>query len=309
MNRIKRIKELTERLNRYRDAYYNNSISEVSDYEYDKLYDELERLENETNTTMINSPTRTIGYEVKGLLNKVRHNHPMLSLNKTKSMKDIIHFLDSMPGVFMLKLDGLTISLKYVNGDLVAAETRGDGEIGEDVLHTVKTFINVPLHIDCKEELVVDGEAIIPYDTFEKINSSLEDPKKYENPRNLASGSVRQLDSGISAKRGIKFIAWKAVSGIQDNSFVARLLKLEELGFDIVPFYAALGNLDEKGITEMIDDLKREARLHFYPIDGIVVGVNDIAYGDSMGATQHHPRSQLAYKFYGEEAETNNKRG
>ena len=201
-----RMKELIEMLNKYRDAYYNQTESLVSDYEYDCLFDELQRLEEKTGTILSNSPTQTVGYEVKSELRKVKHNHPMLSLNTTKAVSDLVKFQNDKDMVLMCKMDGLTISLRYLNGELVSAETRGNGEIGEDVLHNVKTFKNVPLKINTKREVIIDGEAIITYKDFNKINESLPEGEKYKNPRNLAAGSVKQLDSSIVAQRNLNLL-------------------------------------------------------------------------------------------------------
>lgn len=300
MNKIDRVKELVKNLNYHRNLYYNNSESEISDFEYDKLFDELVTLEKETGLILSTSPTATVGYEVKSELNKVAHNHPMLSLDKTKSVDDLKKFLGDKNGILMLKLDGLTVSLRYMNGELVSAETRGNGEIGEDILHNAKVFSNIPLRIDYQDELIVDGEAIITYDSFEKINASLPEGEKYKNPRNLASGSVRQLDSKITAERNIKFIAWKMVKGIDSNSFNKRLNILGDLGFEVTPHYS----LNAKVIEGFIDCLKGVAEYNRYPIDGMVLGYDDVSYGESLGMTGHHLRSQMAFKFYDEEVET-----
>lgn len=294
------MKELIQQLNRARDAYYNENDPIMSDYEYDQLYDKLSKLEQETGRIYANSPTQSVGYEVKSKLQKAEHNHPMLSLDKTKSVTDLVDFLNGRLGIMMLKMDGLTISLRYLDGKLFSAETRGNGQIGEDVLHTVKTFTNLPLQINHKDELIVDGEAIIPIDTFEMINSALPDNEKYKNTRNLCSGSVRQLNSKIAADRGIKFIAWKAVKGLEGNSFIVNLNALQKLGFEVVPYKA----IDSCVMDDCISELKEEAESNHYPIDGMVVGFDDIAYGESLGMTDHHLRSQIAYKFYDEEVET-----
>ena len=297
---MKRMKELVSTLNQYRDSYYNKQQSEVSDYEYDKLFDELKQLEETTGIILSNSPTQTVGYEVKSELTKVVHNHPMLSLDKTKSIDDLKKFLGDKNGILMLKLDGLTVSLRYMNGQLVSAETRGNGEVGEDILHNAKVFSNIPLQIDYQDELIVDGEAIITYDSFEKINAGLPEGEKYKNPRNLASGSVRQLDSKIAAERNIKFVAWKMVKGVDSNSFNKRLNILGDLGFEVTPRYI----VNNEVIGEMIDCLKGAAESNGYPIDGMVLGYDDVSYGESLGMTGHHLRSQMAFKFYDEEVET-----
>lgn len=308
MNKIERIKELVRLLNHYRNEYYNNSISQISDFEYDTLYDELSALEKDTGFIMAISPTQSVGYEVKSELAKVKHNHPMLSLDKTKDINDVINFLGDRDGICMAKMDGLTCSLRYVRGELVSAETRGDGEIGEDILHCAKTIKNIPLHIECLDEIVVDGEVIITYDDFEKINSMLPEDEKYKNPRNLASGSIRQLDSGIAAQRNMKFIAWKLVKGWfipfnsshNKNSFCDRLMLLDKLGFDVVTCMQA----DKNNIAKAIDWVKKDCEESGLPIDGCVIGYDDVAYGESLGATGHHLRSQFAYKFYDELYET-----
>lgn len=301
---IERMKKLITELNKYRDSYYNDSVSLVSDYEYDTKFDELRQLELKTGIIFAASPTQTVGYEVKSNLQKVVHSHPMLSLDKTKAIKDLITFLGKKQGVMMLKLDGLTVSLHYQKGKLVSAETRGNGEIGEDILHNAKVFENIPLQIDFMDDLTVDGEAIITYDDFEKINANLSGDDKYKNPRNLVSGSVRQLDSQIAKNRHIKFIGWKLVNGSHENSFANRLSILSELGFETVP-YVEICEFDFVDDYERyIYHLKQIAEEMKYPIDGMVLGYNDVAYGDSLGATGHHLRSQIAFKFYDEEVET-----
>lgn len=294
LDKLKRIKELIRQLNQCRDLYYNNSISKISNWKYDNLFDELKRLEEETNIIMTNSPTHTVGYEVKSELKKVKHSHLMLSLDKTKSLSDLKKFSDDKDCLLMCKMDGLSILLSYKNGELIKAETRGNGEIGEDVTHNAKVFENIPLHIDYTKELEIEGEAIITYDDFEKINKELPPDKKYSNPRNLVSGSVRQLDSGIAKKRHIKFIAWKVptekdfmLSGFQDA---------EELGFEIVP-YSYIPK-KTKNLEYYIEKLKEVASKKNFPIDGLVISYNDIQYGKSLGITEHHPKHSLSYKFY-----------
>lgn len=301
VNKIDRIKELIELLNHYRNEYYNNSNSEISDFEYDQLFDELAQLESETGFIMVASPTQTVGYEVKSELQKVKHNHPMLSLDKTKSVDDVIKFLNGKDGVIMAKMDGLTCSLRYLNGELVSAETRGNGEVGEDILHCAKTIKNIPFKINCTDEVVIDGEVIITYDDFEKINSTLPEYHKYKHPRNLASGSIRQLDSNVAAQRNMKFIAWKFVKGCSDNSFFKRWWRMSDLGFDVVPIInlpAIIG--DKQHIEHAIVLIKEDCKSEGYPIDGCVFGYDDVAYGESLGATGHHLRSQFAFKFYDE---------
>lgn len=269
----------------------------MSDYEYDELFDELKKLESKTNFKLANSPTMTVGFDVVDKLNKVKHNHPMLSLDKTKSVDEVQKFIGNKPILTMLKMDGLTISVKYSEGKLVSAETRGNGTEGEDVTHNALVFTNLPQAISYRGDLVVDGEAIITYEDFEKINANLPEGEKYKNPRNLVSGSVRQLDSGIAAQRHIQFVAWKLVGGYDNNSFSERLNWLETLGFTVVP---RLDRFDERSINF----LKIIADKYSYPIDGLVVSFDDVDYLESLGATSHHLRGQLAFKFYDETATT-----
>lgn len=303
MDKLKRIKELTHQLNHYRDSYYNDSVSEISDHEYDELFDELKQLEEETNIVMANSPTHTVGYEVKSKLEKVKHSHPMLSLDKTKSVDDLKKFAGDKNCLLMCKMDGLTVLLTYENGELIQAETRGNGEEGEIITHNARVFENIPAHIDYTGHLEVEGEAIITYGDFEIINSKLLENEKYKNTRNLVSGSVRQLDSNIAAQRHIKFITWK-VPNIEDkiksdNSILFRLNYIKDLGFDIVPFYSYTNcSSDKENINNMIISLQDRAKYLGYPIDGLVVTYDDISYGESLGTTGHHPKHSLAYKFY-----------
>ena len=305
MNKIDRIKELVKQLNYHRNLYYNESRPEISDFEYDKLFDELVKLEEETGLVLATSPTQTVGYEVRSSLNKVVHNHPMLSLDKTKSVDDVIKFLNGKDGHIMAKMDGLTCSVRYLNGRLVSAETRGNGEIGEDILHCAKTIKNLPIEINCLDEVIIDGEVIISYDDFEKINATLPEDEKYKHPRNLASGSIRQLDSSIAAKRNMKFIAWKLIKGIDNNSFFDRWVFMDYLGFDVVTMRLIPHQLITKDfIEDSIISIKEDAKKEGFPIDGCVFCYDDVAYGDSLGATEHHLRSQIAYKFYDELYET-----
>ena len=314
MNKINRIKELVEQLNYHRDLYYNESRPEISDFEFDNLFDELSKLEKDTGFILATSPTQTVGYEVKSGLNKVTHNHQMLSLDKTKNVDDIIKFIDGRDIVIMAKMDGLTCSLRYLNGELVSAETRGNGEIGEDILHCAKTITNLPLKIDCLDEVIVDGEVIIAYDDFNKINETLSNEEKYKHPRNLASGSIRQLDSSIAATRNMKFIAWKLVKGwtvpndiagsMNENSFSDRIWLLYNLGFDVTPWAKIHKNTSKDNINKLIDQIKIVSKNAGHPIDGCVFGYDDVVYGESLGATDHHLRSQIAFKFYDELHET-----
>lgn len=304
MDKVKRIKELVEQLNEYRDAYYNEARSDVSDAEYDRLFDELSELENETGVVYTNSPTQSVGYEVKSELEKVKHSHPMLSLDKTKSVDDLVKFAGDKDCILSLKMDGLTCLLTYENGELVQGETRGDGEIGELITHNAKVFENIPLSIDYKGHFEIEGEAIITYDDFNKINESLPEDKKYKNPRNLASGSVRQLDNRVAAQRHIKFIAWKVPTDIAPSSFINRLQYASDLGFDTVPFLPIRGNCNAEFINIVVEQLRKRAKEKSFPIDGLVATYNDITYGESLGTTGHHPKHSIAFKFAEDSAET-----
>lgn len=306
MNKVSRIKELVSTLNKYRDAYYNEQISLISDHEYDRLFSELKNLEESTGIVLSNSPTISVGYEVKSELTKVKHSHPMLSLDKTKSSDDLKKFAGDKDCILSLKMDGLTILLTYEDGQLVQAETRGNGEEGEIVTHNARVFDNIPLCINYKEHLEIEGEAIITYEDFENINDASEN--EYKNPRNLVSGSVRQLDSNIAARRHIKFIAWKMPTPIEgfdsNDSFLHRLIYIKGLGFEVVPLLTYAEKADGEYINEMIEALRNTADNMGYPIDGLVMTYDDIPYGESLGFTGHHPKHSIAFKFYDEEVET-----
>lgn len=312
MNKITRIKELVDVLHKASIAYYRDDNPAMSDKQYDDLYDELESLEKETGVIYSDSPTQNVGSEVVSELDKVEHTHPMLSLAKTKSVDDLIKVYNNKNSILSLKMDGLTICLTYDNGVLTKAETRGDGHIGELVTHNAKVFDNIPLTISIKEHYEIEGEAIITYDDFEKINQSLPPDKKYKNPRNLAAGSVRQLDSSIAAKRHLKFIAWKVPT--EDYSMVSGFNKAKQMGFTVVPYtyvwstYLCPDQVDISCNEELrvvfeqqIQELKNIADTLGYPIDGLVLAYDDIQYGKSLGMTGHHPKHSIAYKFYEDE--------
>ena len=302
MEKINRIKELVGLLNKASDVYYNTGGSIMDDKEFDTLLDELKSLENDTGIIMSVSPTQNIGYEVKSALEKIKHSHPMLSLDKTKSVEDLKKFTHNKDFILSLKMDGLTVLLTYDKGKLIQAETRGNGDVGEIITHNARVFENIPLSIDYKERLEVEGEAIITYDDFEKINSLIiNSDDKYKNPRNLVSGSVRQLDSSIAAQRHIEFIAWKVPTNIGINSFRDRLMFVENLGFDIVP---TCTTNDTDHFDFLIENLKNIADERMYPIDGLVMTYNDVQYGESLGNTGKFPRHSIAYKFYDEVYET-----
>lgn len=296
MDKIKRIKELIVQLNTYRNAYYNNSESQISDYEYDNLFDELKSLEDETGVIMSNSPTQTVGYEVKSKLEKVKHSHPMLSLDKTKDVNDLIAFSNGRDCIVSLKLDGLTILNTYNNSELIQAETRGNGEEGEIVTHNARVFDNLPSSIPYDRKFEIEGEAIITQSDFEKINTNGE----YKNSRNLASGSVRQLDSNVTKDRHVRFVAWKIPFGVTTYSIGFDIAA--RYGFEVVPYEKYNSSKDD--IHVIIEKLKTVARDKGYPIDGLVITYDNIEYGKSLGMTGHHPKHSLAFKFYDEEVTT-----
>ena len=290
MDKIERLKELTEQLNRYRDSYYNNSESLISDKQYDDLFDELQSLEEETGIIMSNSPTKTVGYEVKSKLEKVKHSHPMLSLDKTKSTDDLVKFSDGKDCIISLKLDGLTVLNTYDNGVLCQSETRGNGEEGEIITHNAKVFDNLPLNIPFDRKFEIEGEAIITQYDFEKINTNGE----YKNCRNLVSGSVRQLDSNITKNRHVRFVAWKIPFGVTTYSKGFEIAA--QYGFEVVPYVKYNSKYDD--IEKAIEVLKSIAKEKSFPIDGLVITYNNVEYGKSLGMTGHHPKHSLAYKFY-----------
>ena len=290
MDKINRLKELTEQLNHYRDSYYNNSESLISDKQYDDLFDELQTLEEETGIIMSNSPTNTVGYEVKSKLEKVKHSHPMLSLDKTKSTDDLVKFSDGKDCIISLKLDGLTVLNTYDNGVLCQSETRGNGEEGEIITHNAKVFDNLPLNIPLDKKFEVEGEAVITQSDFEKINTNGE----YKNCRNLASGSVRQLDSNITKNRHVRFIAWKIPFGV--TTYTMGFEIASQYGFEVVPYVKYNSKYDD--IEKAIEVLKDIAKEKSLPIDGLVITYNNVEYGKSLGMTGHHPKHSLAFKFY-----------
>ena len=292
IKKINRIKELVALLNRASDAYYNTGNTIMEDREFDALVEELRRLEQETGCVMANSPTHKVGYEVKSELQKVVHNHPMLSLAKTKDWNEFIRYFGDKDVIGMVKMDGLTCSLRYINGELVSAETRGNGEIGEDILHNIKTVKAVPHKIQYKDELIVDGEIICTYDDFKPFAA------EYKNPRNFASGSIRLLDSNECAKRPLTFIVWNVIKGFEgENSFLKKLDLIEKQGFTVVPWTSSF-DWDAK------DFLIEQAKKYKYPIDGLVGRFDDIKYGESLGVTSHHSNAAYAFKFYDELVES-----
>lgn len=300
MDKVDRIKELISILNKASDAYYNSSSPIMTDYEWDNLYDELVKLEKETGVVYPNSPTQQVGYEVKTKLEKAIHSHPMLSLGKTKSVNDLVKFSNGRDCIISLKMDGLTVLNTYEDGKLTQSETRGNGEVGEVITHNAKVFDNLPVSINTDKKFEIEGEAIITKEDFYNINLKLKDGEKYKNLRNLASGSVRQLDSKIAKDRHVKFVAWKIPYGF--TRFIDGFKFAEELGFDVVPYSKYNSKTDD--INVIVEYLKDLADVKGYPIDGLVITYDDVEYGKSLGMTGHHPRHSLAFKFYDEEEVT-----
>lgn len=303
-DKTKRIRELIGTLRAAGRAYYQESREIMSNFEYDKLYDELVSLEKETGIVFANSPTQNVGYEVVSALPKERHEKPMLSLNKTKSVEELADWLGGQTGLLSWKMDGLTIVLTYQNGTLVKAVTRGNGEIGEVITANAKAFVNVPLNISYQGELILRGEAIIRYSDFEKINEQIEDvDAKYKNPRNLCSGSVRQLNSEITAQRQVHFYAFSLVKadGIDfKNSRKEQFEWLKTQGFEVVEYH----EVTKETLPETVKMYSEAIAENDTPSDGLVLLYDDIAYGQSLGRTAKFPRDSIAFKWADEIQET-----
>lgn len=299
-----RMLELIELLNRARRAYEQEDTEIMSNYEYDRLYDELLGLEQELGTTLGSSPTVNVGYEVLSELPKERHERPMLSLDKTKEVGRLKEFLGSQKAVISWKLDGLTIVLTYKNGTLEKAVTRGNGEVGEVITNNAKVFKNLPLHISYQGELILRGEAVIGYRDFERINEEIEDvDAKYKNPRNLCSGSVRQLSNEVTAKRNVQFFAFSLVRA-EDVDFANSRLNqfdwLAEQGFAVVEHHPVTADTVESEVAWFAEKIAEND----FPSDGLVLTYDDIAYGQSLGTTAKFPRDSFAFKWADEIRET-----
>ena len=303
-NSLQRMKELVEKLNEAAKAYYQEDREIISNQEYDSLYDQLEQLEKETGTVLTNSPTVRVGYEAVNELPKEEHPSPMLSLDKTKDREVLRGFIGNHKCLLSWKLDGLTIVLTYENGELVKAVTRGNGIVGEVITNNARVFKNVPLRIPYKGQLVLRGEAIITYSEFERINETIGDADaKYKNPRNLCSGSVRQLNNEITAKRNVRFYAFALVSA-QDvdfsNSREQQFLWLKKQGFEVVEYKV----VTSETLDEAMDYFSTAIVNNDFPSDGLVVTYDDIAYGESLGSTAKFPRNSFAFKWADEMRET-----
>lgn len=299
------MRQLVNKLNHYRDQYYNNNISEIEDSEYDKLFDELKNLEKEEGIVYSDSPTQTVGYQVQSKLKKVTHSHPMLSLAKSTDLNEIEKFINGKFVIFMLKCDGLTCSIHYKDGKLISAETRGDGTVGEDITNNIKMVSNVPLTIPVKGSVTVDGEIIVKWDVFKKMNEGILEGEDFSHPRNYASGSIRQLDTKITKDRQLSFIAWKLIEApLFSKHFKENLSLITAMGFEVVPWRMYKDTSIEK-LPEIFSLMYYGvAKEHNIPVDGLVLAYDDIEYGESLGATAHHLNSQFAWKREMENVET-----
>lgn len=304
MDKTARIKELVNILNQAAKAYYQEDKEIMSNFEYDSLYDELVELEKETGLVLSSSPTIKVGYEVLSELPKEAHPAPMLSLDKTKSVDDLADWLGDKAGVISWKMDGLTVVLTYENGILVKAVTRGNGEIGEVITNNAKVFANIPQKISYQGQLTIRGEAVITYSDFEKINNTIADvDAKYKNPRNLCSGTVRQLNNEITAKRNVHFFAFTMLD-IGDEKVDAYMNEkfnfLEKLGFEVVEHK----DVTAENIKDVVSWFSTKISSNDFPSDGLVLSYDDVKYGRSLGRTAKFPRDSIAFKWADEEAET-----
>ncbi len=299
-----RIRELVNILNKASKAYYQDSTEIMSNFEYDRLYDELSELEKETGIILSNSPTVNVGYEVLSRLPKETHESPMLSLDKTKDVSALQDFLGDKSGIISWKLDGLTVVLTYNDGELIKAVTRGNGVVGEVITGNAKVFKNIPLKIAYKGELIIRGEAVIKYSDFERINAEITDGEsKYKNPRNLCSGSVRQLNNEITSKRNVNFYAFALIKAADidfHNSIAYQFEWLRQQGFDVVEHYTT----DSAHVDERVHFFAEKIKEFELPSDGLVLMYDDIEYGNSLGTTSKFPRNGIAFKWQDETALT-----
>ena len=304
MTDIDRMKQLIARLNEAAKAYYAQDREIMSNLEYDRLYDELSALEEKTGLVLAQSPTQSVGYEAVDTLPKERHESPMLSLGKTKSREELADWLNGKKGLLSWKLDGLTIVLTYRDGKLFKAVTRGNGEVGEVITPNARTFVNLPLQIPFLGELILRGEAVITYEDFERINAKIEDADaRYKNPRNLCSGSVRQLNSEITAQRNVRFFAFalvKADGADFENSREKQFEFLKEQGFEVVDYRPVTAET----MRDAVEWFEQTVSSYPVPSDGLVLLLDDIAYGEALGRTAKFPRNAIAFKWADETAQT-----
>lgn len=303
MDKLERMKQLIKELNNASYAYYNQ-VPIMSDYEWDKMYDELETLEYVTGIVLANSPTHNVGYSVADELKEVKHNHPMLSLDKRKSVDELVEFIGDKDCFLSVKADGLTTSLHYIDGKLIGAETRGDGVRGIECLQNVLTMKNVPKEIPYKDELIIDGETIIRWDTFREINDKLPEDKKYKHPRNLVSGSLQLLNSKEAAIRNMRFVAWRVIKGFEHKTPSEDLFKAKDIGFEIIPILKSPRINQKEELVILLNQIRELANSHNIPYDGAVMAVDDYKIADSMGRTDKFFRHSMAYKYEDELFET-----
>lgn len=300
---MERMKQLVKLLNKASKAYYSENRELMSDFEYDRLYDELVSLEAETGIVLADSPTQNVGYRVLSSLEKVRHESRMLSLDKTKSVAALEEFLGESTGILSYKMDGLTVVITYKNGELFRAVTRGNGEVGEDITHNAVFFKNIPLKISFKGELVLRGEAVISFEDFNTINEGLAPQDKYKNPRNLCSGTVRQLNSRICAERNVSLIVFQLVSaeGMDlGDSKQQGMAWLDGLGFETVERQQVTGST----VSAAVKAFEQKIPQNRFATDGLVLTFDSLSYSQSLGATSKFPRDSIAFKWQDEEAET-----
>ena len=302
--KLQRMKELVSLLSEAAKAYYQEDREIMSNFDYDRMYDELAGLEGETGTVLTGSPTTKVGYESVDELPKERHERPMLSLDKTKDVEVLKEFVDGQKTLISWKLDGLTVVLTYRDGTLSKAVTRGNGEVGEVITNNARVFQNIPLSIPYKGELVLRGEAVISYSDFERINEEIEDvDARYKNPRNLCSGSVRQLNNEITARRRVQFFAFSLVRAADvdfENSREKQFEWLRTLGFDVVEYRTATADTLEETVKWFADKITEND----IPSDGLVALYDDIEYGQSLGSTAKFPRDSFAFKWADELRDT-----
>lgn len=298
---VERLKELINILNEANKSYYQENREIMSDFQYDKLYDELKSLEAETGIIMANSPIQNVGHLVISKLKKVTHSSKVLSLDKTKEVSKLRDFLKDETGILSFKMDGLTVILKYNNGELTQAITRGNGQVGEDITHNAKFFKNIPLKINFKEELILRGEAIISFSEFERINSKIEDEQKYKNPRNLCSGTVRQLSTTITEDRNVQFMAFSLISESTDFNLKSEQLDfIKNLGFEVV--YHKI--VDKNNIEENVKIFQEMVPKNDFATDGLVLTFDNIDYSKKLGETSKFSKDSIAFKWEDNEKET-----
>ncbi len=300
---VARMKELSEQLRAASRAYYQEAREIMSNFEYDALYDELLRLEEESGIILSGSPTQKVGYEVVSSLPKVAHPEPMKSLDKTKSVDELVDWLGDQEALLSWKLDGLTCVLTYENGRLIQAATRGNGEVGEDITPNARTFDGVPLSIAYKGRLTVRGEAIISYEQFERVNRRLDADAQYKNPRNLCSGSVRQLNSAVTAERGVSLLVYLCLaedSSLFGNSKEASWQFLADQGFNVVEYQ----RVSAQTLPKAIEAFSARVESFAFPVDGLVLTYDSLSYAASLGSTAKFPRHSIAFKWQDETAET-----